>query len=82
MKLKQQDTRNPELSGHHAQPKDRITVDTFFNTLKKVATESDLSDTRGNIFNADESGTQISQIPGSASAENWSKYVHVLQSGE
>jgi hypothetical protein len=59
--LKLQDTRNPELSGHHAQPKDRRAVDTFLNTLEKVATQSDLSDTPGNIFNAHESGIEINK---------------------
>jgi hypothetical protein len=82
MNLKLQSARNPELSGHHAQSKDRRTVDTFFNTPEKVATESDLSDTPGNIFNADESGIQINQIPDSVNAENLSKCVHVLTSGE
>jgi hypothetical protein len=82
MKLKLQDTRNPEMSGHHAQPTDRRTVDTIFNTLEKVTTESDLSDTHGNIFNADKSGRQINQIPNSVNAENWFIYVHVLTSGK
>jgi hypothetical protein len=82
MKLKLQDTRNPELNGHHAQSKDRRTVDKFFNALKKVATKRYLSNTPGNIFNADVSGIQINQIPDSVNAENWSKYVQVLTSGE
>ena len=62
--------------------KDRRTVDTFFNTLEKVATEGDLPDTPSNIFNADGNGIQIKQIPNSINAGNWSKYVHVLTSGE
>ena len=65
---------NPELGGRHSQPKDRRTVDTFFNTLQKIATESDLTDAPGNIFNADESGIQINQKPDSLKAENRSKY--------
>jgi hypothetical protein len=82
MELKLQDTMNPELSGHHAQSKDRRTVDKFFNALKKVATKHYLSNTPGNIFNADVSGIQINQIPDSVNAENWSTYVQVLTSGE
>ena len=55
---------------------------TFFNTLKKVETKPYLSNTSGNIFNADVSGIQINQIPDSVSAGNRSKCVHVLTSGE
>jgi hypothetical protein len=82
MKLNLQDTRSPELSGHHTPSTDRRTVDTFFNTLEKVANESDLSDTSVNIFNADGYGIQINQILDSVNAENCSKCVHVLTSGE
>jgi hypothetical protein len=34
-------------------------VGTFFNMLEKAATENNLSNRAGNIFNIDESGIQI-----------------------
>jgi hypothetical protein len=37
----------------------RHIVGTFFNMLEKLATENNISDTPGNIFNTDESGIQI-----------------------
>ena len=53
-----------------------------FNTLEKVATKIYPSETPGNPFNADESGIQINKKPDFLNAENWSKYLHVLTSGE
>jgi hypothetical protein len=38
---------------------DRKTAVTFFNTLEKVATQNNISDTPENIFNFDKSGKQI-----------------------
>jgi hypothetical protein len=42
-----------------AQRMDRKTVDKFINTLEKVETQNNISDTPGNIYNFDESGIQI-----------------------
>jgi hypothetical protein len=60
----------------------RNTVETFFNIMEKVATDTILSETRGNFFNIDENGIQISKKPGSVIAEEGSKNVHVVTSGE
>jgi hypothetical protein len=38
-------------------------VGTFFKTVEKVATENNLSDRLGNIFNTYESGIQINNKP-------------------
>ena len=54
---------------------------TFFNMLEKVATEYNLSDRPGNIFNIDESGIQINNKPDFLKKKS-SKNVHALTSGE
>jgi hypothetical protein len=69
--------RNPQLSGGHAvglplyraQRINRKMLETFFNMIEKVATGNNLSDTPGNIFNIDESGTQINNKPNSVMRE-------------
>jgi hypothetical protein len=50
--------------------------------LENVATESNLSDTPGNIFIIDECGIQINKKPNSVKTEKGSKCVRVLTSGE
>jgi hypothetical protein len=50
--------------------------------LGKVATESNLSDTPGNICNIDESGMQINNKPDAVITDKGSKNIHVLTSGE
>jgi hypothetical protein len=47
------------LSLFGAQRMDRKTAETFFNTLEKVATQNNISDTPGNIFNFDKNGIQM-----------------------
>ena len=51
----------------------RKTVGTFFNIMEKVAADTNLSDTPGNIFNIYESGIQINNKPDSVIAEKRSK---------
>ena len=46
--------------------------------LEKVATENNLSDTSGNIFNIDESGIKMNNEPNSVTTDNVSKNVHLL----
>ena len=58
------------------------TVGTFFNVLEKVATENNLSDRAGNIFNIDESGIQTNNKLDFLKTKKGSKNVHVLTSGK
>ena len=60
----------------------RNTVGTFFNIMEKVATDTNLSETRGNFFNIDENGKEINKKPGPVIAEKGSTNFHVLTSGE
>jgi len=50
--------------------------------LKKAATDSNLSDTPGNIFNIYESVIHINKKPESVITQKVPKNVHVLTSGE
>lgn len=77
LKLKLQDMTggfflrgNPDMIVRHAEAlslararrMNRKTVrNIFFNKLEEVVTENNLSDTPGNIFNIDQSGTQINK---------------------
>jgi hypothetical protein len=60
---------------------DQKIVLTFFNTLEKLATKNNLSDTNEDIWNIDESRIQINK-PDSVITEKGSRKVHVLTSGE
>ena len=53
----------------------------FFKTLEIVGTESNLSNTIGNVFNIDLSGIHIINKPDSIITENESKNIHALSSG-
>jgi hypothetical protein len=59
----------------------RNTVGTLFNMLENVATENNLSDTPGNIFNIDESVLRINKKPVAVITGKGSKSVRVLTSG-
>jgi hypothetical protein len=50
------------LSSDAAQRINWNTVGSFLNMIEKVATESNFSDTPGNIFNIDGSGIQINNV--------------------
>jgi hypothetical protein len=68
-----QDVTSESLSVTVAQRMNRNAIRTFFNMLEKAATENNLSDKSGNIFNIDEIGTQINNKPDSVITENGSK---------
>jgi hypothetical protein len=59
MSLKVQDATVEHLSLARAQRMNWNIVGAFFNMLEKVATENNVSDTPGNIFNIAESDIQI-----------------------
>jgi hypothetical protein len=50
--------------------------------LEKAATDSNLSDTPGNVFNIYESVIHINNKPESVITQNGPKNIHVLISGE
>jgi len=60
----------------------RSTAGTYFNILEKAATDSNLSDIPGNIFNIYESVLHINNKPESVITQKGPKSVHVLTSGE
>ena len=82
MKLKLQVVTTESLSSARAQRMNRNTAGTFSNILEKVATGTNLSETRGIFFNIDENGVQINNKPGSVITEKGSKHGHVLTSTE
>jgi len=63
IKLKLQVMSSESRSLARDQRMNRSTVGIFFNMLEKVATENNPSDTPGNIFNIDKSGTKIDKKP-------------------
>ena len=60
----------------------RNAVGTFSNMMENVATENDLPDTTGHIFNIDGSIVRINKKRASVTTGKGSKSVRVLASGE
>jgi hypothetical protein len=80
VKLKVQDMTAGSLCVARFERMKRNTVGTLFNMLENVATEINLSDTPGNIFNIDESVLRINKKPAAVKTGNGSKSVRVLTS--
>ena len=59
MKLKLQDMTAESLSVARAQRVNRNTFGTFFNVIENVVTESNLSDTPGNVSKVNRNRTQV-----------------------
>ena len=76
-----QDMTAESLSVARSERMNRKDVGTLFNMLENVATENNLSDTPGNIFNIDESVIRINKKPASVITGKGSKSVRVLTSG-
>lgn len=82
MKLKPRNRTGENLFLAIAQRMNRNTIGTFFKTLENEATERNLSDATGNVFNIDLRGLQINNKPVSVITDNESKNIHVLSSGK
>lgn len=82
--------RNPSLSIRkaegvsmsRAEGMNKEEVQKYFQLLTKILTENDLLDKPLNIFNMDESGLQLNNVPGKVVAVKGSKDVHVVTSQE
>ncbi|XP_069357516.1 uncharacterized protein [Maniola hyperantus] len=82
--------RNPELSQRkseglslaRAYGVNRADVQDFFTLLAQIYTENDLSTHPEKIFNMDETGIQMNNIPSKVIATNGSKDVYTLTSSE
>ena len=70
------------LSAVRAQRINRNSVAIFVNIPENTATENNLSNTPGNIFNTDEILIQANNKPASVITEKGSKIFHFLTSGK
>lgn len=82
--------RNPELSLRkaeglstaRAEGMNRKEVEDYFKLLERIYEANDVFDKPGHVFNVDESGLQLNNVPGKVIAAKGSKEVHTVTSGE
>lgn len=71
-----------EISRARTEGMNRQEVAHYFQLLTKLVIDNNLQDKPGNIWNADEIGTQLNNKPGHVIAIKGSKDVHLVTSSE